>query len=278
MAVGLVPDDQPPRRHADLPVLWAVDVHHRPRHRADVLGVHDRRPERGAVPASSGVATRNLTFFRQIGGSVGLAISGTVFGTAPQRPAADQSSRSAVDAGAAVPPRVQAQFAGAAGRRAAARPQRTSPASTRASAGAIARQSVAGADAPGRSSSRCIRAHRPRHPTTASTRRSPGIGQVFMFGVVTTIVAMVVRARPWRCRSGGRSAAPAAALDQAGSMPRRGARPRGRRQERLTPHWSVWLAGGPRRPGAARSAVTGAPRLVTARPARRRPPCLTSPG
>ena len=28
-----------------------------------------------------GVATSNLTFFRQIGGSVGLAIAGTVFGT-----------------------------------------------------------------------------------------------------------------------------------------------------------------------------------------------------
>ena len=36
-----------------------------------------------AVPFSElGVATSNLTFFRQIGGSVGLAIAGTVFGTA----------------------------------------------------------------------------------------------------------------------------------------------------------------------------------------------------
>ncbi|MFP5343346.1 MAG: hypothetical protein ACLGIJ_10555 [Candidatus Limnocylindria bacterium] len=35
-----------------------------------------------AVPFSQlGVATSNLTFFRQIGGSVGLAITGTVFGS-----------------------------------------------------------------------------------------------------------------------------------------------------------------------------------------------------
>jgi hypothetical protein len=35
-----------------------------------------------AVPFSQlGVATSNLTFFRQIGGSIGLAITGTVFGT-----------------------------------------------------------------------------------------------------------------------------------------------------------------------------------------------------
>jgi EmrB/QacA subfamily drug resistance transporter len=38
-----------------------------------------------AVPFSKlGVATSNLTFFRQIGGSVGLAIAGTVFGTSLQ--------------------------------------------------------------------------------------------------------------------------------------------------------------------------------------------------
>ena len=35
-----------------------------------------------AVPFRQlGVATSNLTFFRQIGGSVGLAITGTIFGT-----------------------------------------------------------------------------------------------------------------------------------------------------------------------------------------------------
>jgi EmrB/QacA subfamily drug resistance transporter len=38
-----------------------------------------------AVPFSQlGVATSNLTFFRQIGGSVGLAIAGTIFGTSLQ--------------------------------------------------------------------------------------------------------------------------------------------------------------------------------------------------
>ena len=40
--------------------------------------LHDRGPER--VPFERlGVATGNLTFFRQIGGSVGLAVVGTLF-------------------------------------------------------------------------------------------------------------------------------------------------------------------------------------------------------
>ena len=45
-----------------------------------------------AVPFNMlGVATSNLTFFRQIGGTVALAIVGTVFGTAFQN--ADRAVR-----------------------------------------------------------------------------------------------------------------------------------------------------------------------------------------
>ena len=46
--------------------------------------VHDHRPERRAV-AEARRRDSNLTFFRQVGGSVGLAIAGTVFATALRR-------------------------------------------------------------------------------------------------------------------------------------------------------------------------------------------------
>ena len=59
----------------------ALDVHRRPRRRPDLLGLHDRRPERRAVQRQLGVATSNLTFFRQIGGTVALAFVGTIFGS-----------------------------------------------------------------------------------------------------------------------------------------------------------------------------------------------------
>ena len=48
MIAGLCADVEPPRRHAAAPPL-VLDVHHGPRHRPDVRGLHDHRPERGAV-------------------------------------------------------------------------------------------------------------------------------------------------------------------------------------------------------------------------------------
>jgi EmrB/QacA subfamily drug resistance transporter len=63
-----------------------------------------------AVPFSKlGVATSNLTFFRQIGGSVGLAIIGTVFGTA----FTTELPRQLVSSG--IPPAFADQLASAAG-------------------------------------------------------------------------------------------------------------------------------------------------------------------
>ena len=62
-----------------------VDVHHRPGHRAHVRRC-SRSSSRAWCPSSKlGVATGNLTFFRQIGGSVGLAIVGTLFGQRSRR-------------------------------------------------------------------------------------------------------------------------------------------------------------------------------------------------
>ena len=64
-----------------------------------------------AVPFQKlGVATSNLTFFRQIGGSVGLAISGTVFGQSLRDTLPSQVGPVFGQIRAAAPPAFQAQF------------------------------------------------------------------------------------------------------------------------------------------------------------------------
>ncbi|MEX2183687.1 MAG: MFS transporter, partial [Chloroflexota bacterium] len=79
MTVGLVLMSQI-RATTELPVLWlwmfVTGVGIGPTLSVFTIVVQN------AVPFSQlGVATSNLTFFRQIGGSVGLAITGTVFGS-----------------------------------------------------------------------------------------------------------------------------------------------------------------------------------------------------
>jgi len=69
-----------------------------------------------AVPFSKlGVATSNLTFFRQIGGSVGLAIAGTVFGTALRDELPGQLQPVLRNMEATLPPQLQAPFGQLAG-------------------------------------------------------------------------------------------------------------------------------------------------------------------
>jgi EmrB/QacA subfamily drug resistance transporter len=64
-----------------------------------------------AVPFSKlGVATSNLTFFRQIGGSIGLAVVGTVFGTALVDKLPGAIAPVAADIEAAAPPQFQGQL------------------------------------------------------------------------------------------------------------------------------------------------------------------------
>jgi EmrB/QacA subfamily drug resistance transporter len=64
-----------------------------------------------AVPFNKlGVATSNLTFFRQIGGSVGLAISGTIFGSALADKLPSQLGPVFGQIKAAAPPAFQSQF------------------------------------------------------------------------------------------------------------------------------------------------------------------------
>ena len=60
--------------------------------------LHDRHPERRAVPRSSAWRPSNLTFFRQIGGTVALAIVGTIFGTTFQEQLAPQIAAAGVPA------------------------------------------------------------------------------------------------------------------------------------------------------------------------------------
>jgi EmrB/QacA subfamily drug resistance transporter len=59
-----------------------------------------------------GTATSNLTFFRQIGGSVGLAIAGTVFATALKDKLPEQLNPVFQQIRGEVPPQFQAQFDG----------------------------------------------------------------------------------------------------------------------------------------------------------------------
>ena len=79
MARGPVPHVQHPGGHAAAGPV-DLDVHHRPGHRPHA-GVFTIVVQNAVPVRSLGVATSNLTFFRQIGGSVGLAALGTVFAT-----------------------------------------------------------------------------------------------------------------------------------------------------------------------------------------------------
>ena len=58
----------------------AVDGDHRDRRRPGLRGLHPCGAERGAG-AELGTATSALTLFQQVGGTVGLAITGTLFGS-----------------------------------------------------------------------------------------------------------------------------------------------------------------------------------------------------
>jgi len=104
MSVGLILMSQL-RADTELPILWLWMF-------VTGLGIGPTLSVftivvQNAVPFSQlGVATSNLTFFRQIGGSIGLAITGTVFGSRLVEELPTQL------AAAGVPPQVVGQFAG----------------------------------------------------------------------------------------------------------------------------------------------------------------------
>ncbi len=103
MAVGLVLMSNL-RADTELPILWVwmfiTGIGIGPTLAVFTIVVQNAVPVRAL-----GVATSNLTFFRQIGGSVGLALLGTVFATR----LTDEIGPQMVAAG--VPPQVVSQFA-----------------------------------------------------------------------------------------------------------------------------------------------------------------------
>ena len=103
MAVGLVLMSNL-RADTELPILWAwmfiTGIGIGPTLAVFTIVVQNAVPMRAL-----GVATSNLTFFRQIGGSVGLALLGTVFANRMT----DEIAPQMVAAG--VPPQVVSQFA-----------------------------------------------------------------------------------------------------------------------------------------------------------------------
>ena len=103
MAVGLVLMSNL-RADTELPILWVwmfiTGIGIGPTLAVFTIVVQNAVPMRAL-----GVATSNLTFFRQIGGSVGLALLGTVFATR----LTDEIAPQMVAAG--VPPQVVSQFA-----------------------------------------------------------------------------------------------------------------------------------------------------------------------
>lgn len=113
MTVGLLLMTQL-RANTQLPLLWAwmfvAGVGLGPTMAVFTIIVQN------AVPfAKLGVATSNLTFFRQIGGSVGLAIAGTVFGTALRDELPGQLQPVLRNMEATLPPQLQGSFGQLAG-------------------------------------------------------------------------------------------------------------------------------------------------------------------
>jgi EmrB/QacA subfamily drug resistance transporter len=129
-----------------------------------------------AVPVRSlGVATSNLTFFRQIGGSIGLAVLGTLFGSR----FAELLPGQMVAAG--VPPQAVAQFASAGGAGGA-----TDLIHVGGDTGAAILASVPEAFRP------LVEPIIPNIVDGLHRAFSLAVGDVFLFGVFTTIGALVV--------------------------------------------------------------------------------------
>ena len=188
-----------------------------------------------AVPVRSlGVATSNLTFFRQIGGSVGLAALGTVFGTR----LAEEIPVQIVAAG--VPQQMVDQFAGQA-RRQRHRPHRGG----RGPRG----------DPPGGVPPQLQEAVEPIIPNIVfgiHQAFSLAVGQVFLIGVGSTVAALVVvtlfmRQIPLRS---GRTAPEPGRRDDRGIAGGRGGRPRRSRRDAGARRWTDGLDAAPSpRPG-----------------------------
>ena len=92
------------RPDTPLPLLCAVDVHRGPRRRAILRGLHARGAELRA-DRDLGTGTSSLTLFQQVGGTIGLAITGTIFGSNAARGGAEAAGRGRGAAGVRQPVR-----------------------------------------------------------------------------------------------------------------------------------------------------------------------------
>ena len=93
MGIARVPDDRPHQGHAGAVVwfwMFIAGIGVGPTFSVPTIVIQNAVPFR-----QLGVATSNLTFFRQIGGTIALAFVGTIFATTFQEdlPAADGSPR-----------------------------------------------------------------------------------------------------------------------------------------------------------------------------------------
>ncbi|HEU4571392.1 MAG TPA: MDR family MFS transporter [Candidatus Limnocylindrales bacterium] len=149
-----------------------------------------------AVPFHKlGVATSNLTFFRQIGGSVGLAIAGTAFASGLQEKLPGQLAPVIDQIKASVPPAFQSQFdqlAGGGGgnvdfAKATGVGQSFGQAISDAAAAAAAQ-----AGAPAEAVKALFAPHIHDLDLAFFNAFSLAIGQTFMIGVATAIVAAIV--------------------------------------------------------------------------------------
>ena len=165
-----------------------------------------------------GVATSNLTFFRQIGGSIGLAIAGTVFGQSLKDLLPGKIQPVFADIAASIPEPFRAQFAQLGSGAGAAKVDLGSVSGVGQSFG----KAIAGAARSGAPEQ--AKAFVDQIFTPAVVGRldhaffdafSLAVGQTFQIAVVTTAVAVLavvaLRELPLRKTFGPRAAAPAGA-------------------------------------------------------------------
>ena len=172
-----------------------------------------------AVPLSQlGVATSNITFFRQIGGSVGLAVLGTVFGTALRDQLPGQIRPVLTAMQGSVPPQVQSQLApvldGLSSGSSPIDPNQLTgigqsfggAAATAAAQAVESQQAGAGALV-----TQLFAPYIGRLDQAFFQAFSLAVGQVFMVGVVTAVIAAVlalaIREIPLRTAAGQAAAA-----------------------------------------------------------------------
>ena len=200
-----VPHDRPHQGHADAVVwLWMflAGIGVGPTFSVPTIVIQNAVPFR-----QLGVATSNLTFFRQIGGTIALAFVGTIFGTTfSDSWSADRRRRRSA--------------AGDRGLRAAA--PRHFDLSPLTGIGDIGRRSCRGAPAVPGAHRAGDPAHCRRHPRGVQPRDRPDVLARRRRGRVATVAALAIKEIPLRAQR-----QPVRSVRRVGGLRRRPPRPRG---------------------------------------------------